>query len=239
MPNKWNLIFLDFKYAKFDATHQQYPDVSKLTMDPKYCCRFLLLPAGCQCPDEFSVSKFHNRQSKKKNQQPRSSQMEKAIITIAFRYIIEMILENDLQSIRGGCDVKALGTQTLGAMERMMKEMFAKLQSETPLTSDEDKKLLSNITMSIYSSANDGDLDVVKIGEIDQEQMRSTTTVKMAKRFLYIGAVEVGGICRKQKTNQNLLFLPGDTLVLAETRPVNKRTFVGRQRKTTMGRLLH
>jgi hypothetical protein len=128
-----------------------------------------------------------------------------------------MILENDLQSIRGGCGVKALDTQTLGTMERMIKKMFAKLQSETLLTSDEDKKLVSNITMSIYSSANDGDLDVVKIGEIDQGQMRSTTTVKMAKRFLYIGAVEVGGICRKLNTNQKLLFLPGDTLVLAET----------------------
>nr|XP_023029499.1 ionotropic receptor 25a [Leptinotarsa decemlineata] len=57
LPERWNLLFLDFQYKLFDASLITNRPMNLLTLDTELCCQLLNLNSDCDCPNNFNVLK--------------------------------------------------------------------------------------------------------------------------------------------------------------------------------------
>ncbi|GAB0099835.1 uncharacterized protein DMENIID0001_157250 [Sergentomyia squamirostris] len=56
-PDKWILVFTDAKDETF-RYHSTTKDVTKLTVDSSFCCRWIKQSDGCACPSGFSYTQY-------------------------------------------------------------------------------------------------------------------------------------------------------------------------------------
>ncbi|XP_057657197.1 uncharacterized protein LOC130894392 isoform X2 [Diorhabda carinulata] len=54
LPERWNLIFLDFNYIHFEKKYLQQP-LNLLHLSPEMCCSILNKNSYCDCPDDFNL----------------------------------------------------------------------------------------------------------------------------------------------------------------------------------------
>ena len=53
-PERWNLVFTDFKYEEFKRDNLEIM-TSFLTLKKEVCCRLIRQDKDCRCPDDFKV----------------------------------------------------------------------------------------------------------------------------------------------------------------------------------------
>nr|ALR72538.1 ionotropic receptor 8a [Colaphellus bowringi] len=58
LPERWNLVFLDFHHKSFDRGLLKKMPVNLLTLDAGLCCQLLNLNSYCECPSRFNTSKM-------------------------------------------------------------------------------------------------------------------------------------------------------------------------------------
>ncbi|XP_044270028.1 ionotropic receptor 25a [Tribolium madens] len=54
LPERWNLVFLDFQYQQFDKKLLKNLPINSLYMDKEICCKFLKTEK-CECPHDFNL----------------------------------------------------------------------------------------------------------------------------------------------------------------------------------------
>lgn len=54
MPERWNLVFLDFQYKQFNKKLLKNLPINLLYTDEEICCRFLKTE-NCECPQDFNL----------------------------------------------------------------------------------------------------------------------------------------------------------------------------------------
>ncbi|KAG5868015.1 hypothetical protein JTB14_037908 [Gonioctena quinquepunctata] len=57
LPERWNLVFLDFQHKSFNRSLIMNKPVNLLTLNADLCCQLLNLDSNCDCPDDFSAQK--------------------------------------------------------------------------------------------------------------------------------------------------------------------------------------
>lgn len=58
LPQRWNLLFRDFKYEQFEKNLVKNKSINLLHLNDDLCCRFLTNSKSCDCPDNFDLQEY-------------------------------------------------------------------------------------------------------------------------------------------------------------------------------------
>lgn len=190
MPDKWNLIFLDFKTTTFDS-HIKYPELSALIPSNAMCCKLSLSNSNdCKCNDETSVNLNRIKISSNDSSFP-CFQIKTIALRNFLNHLVASLHTHDAPIRNLKCTDEPSSSDDAVVQEDLLNKMSESLQTSVAFSmTDNDVKLYLNMSVTTEDSENPGQL--IQIGSVDDQRFvaSSTQEVKSSKRFFRVGITE-------------------------------------------------